>query len=203
MNKIKLRIGVIFVIFAGLSLNSCKNDPSKNTQSETTELNLSEEVITSDFEIQSQNEEVANKVKSYIIDTYLTEGDLRAISEDQKKFQLVQIDLNNDGKNEVFVNFTSSYFCGTGGCTLLLLNDQVKPVTEFTVTRTPLYVEKTMKNGWRIILTKSGEKWRQLVYKNGSYPTNPSLVEMTVESPGENAEILFDEGNDNLKTYTF
>lgn len=200
MNKIKLRIGVILVILAGLSFNSCKNDTSKKTQSET---NPSEEGNTTDSEEQSQNEELANKVKSYIIQEYLTEADLRAISGDQRKFQLAQIDLNNDGKNEIFVNFTSTYFCGSGGCTLLLLNDQLEPVTEFTVTRTPLYVEKTVKNGWRTILTNSGEKWRKLEYENGSYPTNPSLVEMTVDAPGENTEILFNEGNDNLKTYTF
>lgn len=203
MSKMKLKIGTIILILAGLTFSSCNNDTSKGTQSETTEANPLEEIISTDLGNQSQNEELAHKVKSYIAGKYLTEGDLRAISEDQRKFQLVQIDLNNDGKNEVFVNFTSSYFCGTGGCTILLLSDQLKPITEFTVTRTPLYVEKAMENGWKEIVTKSGEKWRKLIYKNNSYPTNPSLVEMTVDAPDKSAEVVFDEKNGNVKTYTF
>lgn len=191
------------MVFAGLAFSSCKNQDSKNASTETEKIEDEEEIIVSDIENDNENSELVAKVKEYITAQYLTEADLRAISEDQRKFQIHQIDLNNDGKKEVFVNFMTSYFCGTGGCTLLLLNDQIEPITEFTVTRTPLYVEETMKNDWNTIMTQSEGKWRRLTYKDGSYPSNPSVVVVSNDSPAKGADILFDDNNTSIKTYNF
>ncbi|MGY0407332.1 MAG: hypothetical protein ACWIPJ_03110, partial [Polaribacter sp.] len=120
----------------------------------------------------------------------------------QRKFQLYKVDLNNDGNKEVFVNFMTSYFCGTGGCTILLLNSNLKKINKFTVIRT-LYIEKTLQNGWRVLMTKSEGNWVKLMYKNGAYPSNPTVLKPTNELPSENAEILFKEDSSKLKTYNF
>lgn len=190
---------MLIMISVGLLFGSCKDGESKKISTETKI--ITEETVNPEPE--TEFAKLLDKVENYVLTEYLTEGDLRAIPKDQRKFQLHQIDLNNDGKKEVFVNFTSTYFCGTGGCNVLLLNDQLKLITEFTVTRTPIYVEDTLDNGWKVLMVQSEGKWRKLSFENGSYPSNPSVAEVSNDSPTESAAILFDSSNNKLKTYSF
>lgn len=196
----KIKIVTLALVFSTFLFTSCKNQDSKNASSEPDKIESEEEITIQESE--DDNDELVARVKEFITTQYLTEADLRAISEDQRQFQIHQIDLNNDGEKEIFVNFTSSYFCGTGGCSLLLLNDQIEPITKFTVTRTPLYVEKSLENDWRTIFTQSEGKWRKLVYKGGSYPSNSSVVDISSEGPTENAFKIFDDIYE-LETYSF
>lgn len=204
----KKYILLLFVISTGLFFNSCKNDSSKNSKtevhSEDGEKNSEYGKVAelSDFAQQSVDDELAEKVKNYLITEFLTDGDLRAIKEDQRKFQLYKIDLNNDGNDEVFVNFMNSYFCGTGGCTVLLLDSDLELITRLSPTRT-LYVEKILENGWSVLFTETEGNWKKLIYKNGTYPSNPTMVETTNELPSDQAQIMFDEESSKLKTYTF
>lgn len=201
---------IILAILTGLFFNSCKNNSSKNTQNkEDTAIKVKndtsisdKETIKTDFVERSIDDNLAKKVKHYLNTTFLTEGDLRAITEDQRKFQLYKIDLNNDGKQEIFVNFITPYFCGTGGCTLLLLDNDLELITKFSPARN-LYVEKMTQNGWSVLLTKTEGKWRHLIYKNGTYPSNPTIVEATNESPSKQSVILFDDDVKKSKTYDF
>ena len=149
------------------------------------------------------NDELADSIRNYLTSEYLTEGDQRAIADDQRKFQLHQIDLNGDGQSEVFINFITSYFCGTGGCTLLLLSHDRELITEFTVTRPPLWAEPTTKNGWRVLLVRSEGALKKLVYQDGTYPSNPSVVEETADEPSAQAEQIFGEEGGDTKTYDF
>ncbi|MGO3181443.1 MAG: hypothetical protein ACTIJ9_01285 [Aequorivita sp.] len=199
----KIRKMTLIMVFAGLAFSSCKNQDSKKTSTETDKIEVDEGVITPEFENEINDSDLVAKVKDYITSEYLSEADLRAISEDQRTFQIEQLDLNDDGKKEVFVNFTSAYFCGTGGCSVLLLNNQIEPITKFTVTRTPLYIEPTMENGWRPVMTQSEGEWRKLIYKDGSYPSNPSVVEVSSDAPVDGSDILFVDNNTELKTYNF
>lgn len=192
----KIKTLIVFVSCTVLSFTSCK-DQSKNSQPES--LN---EATPSEVEKQGSDDPLVEDLKNYINTEYLTEGDSRAISEEQRKFQFETMDLNNDGNKEVFVYFNTSYFCGTGGCTILLLNDKLEPITEFTVTRPPLFFEETTENGWRTILMKSENKWRNLIYEDGTYPSNPSIVETTDDTPTESTQQLFAEDNP-LESYSF
>ena len=158
--------------------------------------------IATDYAKKSVDDELADKVKNYITTTFLTEADLRAITQDQRHFQLYKIDVNNDGNEEVFVNFATSYFCGTGGCTVLLLDSNLKLITRFSPTRT-LYDEKKAENEWRILLTQTEGDWRKLVFENGTYPSNPTMVERTNDETEEHAEIMFDADKSKQKTYSF
>lgn len=199
---------ITFVILTGLLFSSCKNNQSENNQTQDSEEVEIEEKIpieattVNDFAKQSVDDELADKIKDYLTTEFMTEGDLRAITEDQRKFQLYKVDLNKDGNEEVFINFITTYFCGTGGCTVLLLNSDQELITRFSPTRT-LYVEETLENDWRVILTKSEDAWRKLIYENSTYPSNPSMVETTNESPSENAEKMFDAEYNKSKTYNF
>lgn len=216
MNKSKL---IILVSFTALLYHSCKNEntksPQENSNTIETETNkdstvknlsntIKKQTITIDYAKQSVNEELAAEIKKFITSSYLSEGDLRVIPEKDRKFQLYQIDLNGDGENEVFVNFMTSYFCGTGGCNLLLLNNKLEVITKFTVLRTPLFAEKSIKNGWNILLTRSGGELKELVYSNDTYPNNPSMVEKApYDAPSGHAEIMFDDNFSKAKTYSF
>lgn len=153
---------------------------------------------------ESVNDPLALKLKKYLAEEYLTEADNRAIEEKDRLFQLYEIDLNNDGKKEVFVNFVSPYFCGSGGCTLLLLNSDLKLITKFTVTRTPIYADKDLKNGYKKLLVKSEGEWKELIYDGKKYPSNPTLLKNSkIDRPDYEAEVIFDEKYLKAKTYTF
>lgn len=198
----KPKIVLAFMI-ASIAFISCKDNSKTSEDSESIQEEIIDPEIITKVNEHDDRAELVEKVKSYITANYLTESDLRAIPEEDRKFQLQEIDLNNDGKKEIFVNFMTPYFCGTGGCSILLLNDKIEPITKFTVTRTPIYVEKVAENEWRALLTQSEGKWRKLIYKDNSYPINPSMVETSKDAASEDAEILFEKDDENIKTYSF
>ncbi len=172
--------------------NSTNNTPDTQTRSAPT-------IIS-----ESVNDPLALKLKKYIVEQYMTEADLRTIDEKDRIFQLYEIDLNNDGKKEVFVNFVTPYFCGSGGCALLLLDADMKLISKFSVTRTPLYAEKAVVNGYRKLLTKSEGQWKELNFDGKKYPSNPTLLKKsTYEKPSSDAEIIFDDKYLKAKNYTF
>ncbi|GAA4299318.1 hypothetical protein [Aestuariibaculum suncheonense] len=199
----------VFLLFAVVSVWCACKEKVQDQNTEPTEQKV-EQVKVEDntpeeiYAPQSVNDALAEQIKIFITKQYLSEDDLRIIPEEQRKFQLYQIDLNNDGNNEVFVNFMTSYFCGTGGCTILLLNQDLKPITKFTVTQTPLWVEQAMKNGWKVVLTRSQGELKELVFANGTYPSNPSVADRApYDAASGHAEILFDSNFSSPKTYSF
>jgi hypothetical protein len=214
MKKI-LSASLIVITFFSVS---CKEQSDKNSTKKVevntdiikaeidseSKTNSEQKNLSFEFAKQSVNDKLAIEIKNYIITKLLTIEDLKLIPEDQRKFQIYQIDLNNDGENEIFVNFITSYFCGSGGCTILLLNNQLKTITKFNATRTPLFAEQMLKNGWRILLTKSEGELKEMVYNDGTYPSNPSLIEKApYDAPSGHSEIMFDINFSNPKTYNF
>jgi hypothetical protein len=62
-----------------------------------------------------------------------------------------RVDLNGDGRDEVFAYLLGLPFCGTGGCTLQLFTpspDGYALVSVFPVSRTPVIVAATTTNAW-------------------------------------------------------
>jgi hypothetical protein len=201
-----------FALITTLVMTSCKQSSKIETQTLDEEPQAEKapkvkEVSANATEIyapQSVNDTLAERIKTYIKDEYLKKNDLELIPVEQRKFQFYQIDLDNDGKPEIFVNFLTSFFCGTGGCNILLLNNNLKKITNFTVMRTPLYVENKSKNGWKIILVRSEGELKELSFNKGTYPSNPSVVEKApYDAPSGSAVIMFDETYSKAKTYAF
>ncbi|TMM29078.1 hypothetical protein FDT66_11870 [Polaribacter aestuariivivens] len=150
----------------------------------------------------TENDELAKKIATFFKEDYL-KSDVNILTENDRKFQLAEVDLNNDGKKEIFINFITPYFCGSGGCNMLLLDANFKIITKFSVMQTPLFLQKETTNNWKNMLIRSGESFRQLVYKNGKYPSNPSVVKKYPYSPSGHDWVLFDEQFSPSKTYTF
>ncbi len=63
-----------------------------------------------------------------------------------------RIDLNGDGRDEVFAYLLGPYFCGTGGCNLLLFREVPGGYAlagNFPTTRPPVIVADESHAGWR------------------------------------------------------
>lgn len=62
-----------------------------------------------------------------------------------------RVDLNGDGRDEVFVYLLGSFFCGTGGCNLLLFTSSPGGyvlMNEFTTARLPVIVTAERIKDW-------------------------------------------------------
>jgi heat shock protein HslJ len=68
-----------------------------------------------------------------------------------------RVDLNGDGKDEVFVYLLGSIFCGTGGCNLLLFTDGENGYTlvnNFPISRLPVIVSAERTAGWNDLIRR-------------------------------------------------
>ena len=137
----------------------------------------------------------ANTEKISVFLKNILKDDLATMTEEQREFQYEEVDLNNDGIKEYLVGFANSYFCGSGGCTYYLLNNNGSVITIFTVSDSPFIVMVASKtNGWRDILVKSNGSLRQLKFDGKTYPSNPSILKEFKEIPSDDAyRLLWDE----------
>ena len=104
-------------------------------------------------------------------------------------YALAWRDLNADGTDEAIVHLVGPWFCGSGGCTTLVLTPagpMWRKVADISVSRTPITVLDTSTNGWKDLTVAisggggpSGNAW--LMFDGESYPGNPTVApaEMT------------------------
>ncbi len=205
---------IFFIYFFCLLLFSCKGEVQ---QSSTNNDNANEVMTASDtitkeeipvnrapeFVPQSTDQQTANNLKNFLALDYLKD-DLSFLEPKDRKFQFYKTDLNNDGNEEIFVRFMGSYFCGSGGCTFLLLDKYAEVITKFTVTRAPIFIESTKVNGWSVLLIKDAGVLKELTFKNGSYPSNPSVLpKAPYDAPSGHAQVMFDDSFYQSKTFEF
>ncbi len=201
----------LLLMFSVISLIACKNQNSETVESEAVETEAPEvmeetpavEENQEMYDASSSNDQMAANIQNFLVNDFLA-SDMANLQEIDRKFQYYQVDLNGDGKDEYFVNFLSPYFCGSGGCTVLLLDHESNIITKFTVMNTPIYVENAMHNGWRDILVRSEGELKELQYNKGKYPSNPSVLpKAPYDAPSGSAVIMFDETFAKPKTYTY
>jgi hypothetical protein len=94
------------------------------------------------------------------------------------------VDLSGHGPKEAIVYLTGNGWCGSGGCTVLILatnKSSYRIVTKITITRPPIVLLDTKSRGWRDIgvFVEGGgvEKGytARLRFDGHSYPNNPSV----------------------------
>lgn len=93
-------------------------------------------------------------------------------------------DLNGDGQSEAIVYLMGGKWCGSGGCSTLILTQDKnswKILTKITVTRLPIRVLFSVSHGWHNIgvwvqggNVKNGYE-AELMYDGRSYPRNPTI----------------------------
>lgn len=119
----------------------------------------------------------------------------------EAKYSAAEVDLNGDGAKEVVAYLLSAAFCGSGGCPMIVLTpsgDGYKVVTRTTVTQLPIRVLSTSTNGWRDLSVAIGggggpSGQVKLAFVGKSYPTNPSVVDASVEASDGDSLIAADD----------
>lgn len=94
------------------------------------------------------------------------------------------VDLKDDGKQEVIVYLIGPNWCGSGGCSALILaplGESYKVITRTTVTQLPIHVLATRTNGWHDLGVwvqgggiQPGYEAR-LRFNGKKYPSNPTV----------------------------
>lgn len=121
-------------------------------------------------------------------DSYYEESVINFIQSwdsDKTTKYLVSIqDLNGDGQPEAIIYLMGGKWCGSGGCTTLILTQDKNSwqiLTKITVTRPPIRVLSNVSHGWHNIgvwvqggSVKKGYE-AELMYDGRSYPRNPTI----------------------------
>lgn len=133
----------------------------------------------------------------------LLKKDLPAMTKDDRFFYYEAFDLNNDKKNEYFVGFSNSYFCGSGGCSGYILNNDGSVINRFTVTDFPIFVTTSVNEKFYDLIMQSGGKPHLIKMKNGKYPSNPSVQEVWNGDISQEKTKVLDVSSKRLKKYSF
>ena len=123
----------------------------------------------------SKDTKAVETIRKQLIE--LLKKDLPVMTKDNRFFYYDTFDLNNDGKEEYFVGFANPYFCGTGGCSGYILNNDGTLINSFTVTDFPIFVATTSSEKFQDLIMKSRDSFHYIKMKNGKYPSNPSVQE--------------------------
>lgn len=133
----------------------------------------------------------------------LLKADLPALTKDDRFFYYSAFDLNNDKKDEYFVGFSNPYFCGSGGCSGYILNNDGSLINKFTVTDFPIYITTSVTEKFYDLIVVSGGKFHLLKLKNGKYPSNPSVQEVVKEDASRESTKVLDIDGKKLEKYSF
>lgn len=94
------------------------------------------------------------------------------------------VDLNGDGVPEVIVYLNGTAWCGSGGCTMLILAPEkstFRVITRTTITRPPIGVLKSKSQGWHdlSVWVRGGGilpgYQARLRFDGQKYPSNPAV----------------------------
>ncbi len=137
------------------------------------------------YGINTSSKETAEKVRRFLHETFKSDLDKNVLDSASRKFCFFEFDLNEDGAREVFVGLSGPYFCGTGGCTLFLLNNAGQLINKFTVAGMPVIIGKNKTKGWTDLIIYSNRKDRVVQFDGKQYPSNPSLQPVLEVKPSD------------------
>ncbi|MEX6689796.1 hypothetical protein QTN47_19980 [Danxiaibacter flavus] len=189
------------------TLSACTN-PNTQNQSDsvgngTTEDSLQGKISGTLNDTTSLINKTAALVKTTLSDLYKEDLAKNVVDTASRKFIFSEQDLNGDGKNEIFVGTTGPYFCGSGGCTILLLESDGKLINRFTVIGYPVFVTSEKTNGWNNLVVSSDNKKRLLKFDGKKYPENPSAQPVYSKTVNDQLPRALDMDNDQNRWFTF
>lgn len=196
----------ILMAFIVLGMISCQN--KEKTEKENVIEAMADDTITKTItgtadvgEVPQKDNKAIETIRKQLL--VLLKKDLPAMTTDNRFFYYSAFDLNNDGKNEYFVGFANPYFCGSGGCSGYILNNDGSLINSFTVTDFPIYAVKTASEKFQDLIFKSGANYHLLKMKNGKYPSNPSVQEKWEGEVPKDASVILDIQGGKLEKYSF
>lgn len=194
----------ILILITILALTSCQNkENSKNIVKTIVQDTLSKTLGgTADLsEVSEKNDKAAQLIRKQL--QVLLKKDLPVMTKDQRFFYYEAFDLNNDKKDEYFVGFSNSYFCGSGGCSGYILNNEGSVINPFTVTDFPILVTTESSEKFYNLLMQSGGTFHLMKMKNGKYPSNPSVEEKWKSDVSKESTSVLDINGKKLERYSF
>lgn len=114
------------------------------------------------------------------------------------EYQHGLVDLNGDGVSDAVVLLRDPGWCGSGGCTMLILKGSeagYDVISRSTVTHTPVRVAESTSHGWRDIIVSSDGADRIMHFSGDAYPLNPSMQPEASPAPAESAETVLPSGS--------
>lgn len=136
------------------------------------------------YGINSSSKQTADLVRLTLKDQLKSDLEKNLVDSLSRKFIFFEYDLNDDGKKEIFVGLTGPYFCGSGGCTMYLLDNQGNTITKFSVSR-DVVIDNKKTNGFKDLFIYSGGKFRIVKFNGKTYPSNPSTLPALNVVPGD------------------
>ncbi len=200
----------IFKLLAlGLALyvSSCGSNNGGAAKSDSAAADSLKGTTADGYAKASVNDAIGAEISAYLRN-YL-QKDLKTMDSTDRKFSFYAVDLNGDQNPEYVVFLKGRYFCGTGGCTFLVMNSDQQLINYTTVMDPPVYVSAKATHGWRSLIIKANatpgsESYRVLTFdsKTRRYPTNASMVPETKEGPVTGDLEMWGESS-KVKDYTF
>ena len=113
-------------------------------------------------------------------DAALAQAVAQATQTAKPVYRAARTDLNGDGQDDAVVLLEGPEWCGTGGCTLLVLRGDAKGfglLSRSTVSRNPVRVLGSSQQGWRdLMVNTQGVGDVVLGFDGKAYASNPSLL---------------------------
>lgn len=115
---------------------------------------------------------------------------------DQKypEFKHAFINLDNDGVDDAVVLLQGQSWCGSGGCTMLVLQGDgasYRIVSKSTVTREPVRIAESISHGWKDLIVHSDGAEKLLQFDGRAYPANPSMESTAKQEQIDSAHTIF------------
>lgn len=198
----KMRLPLASFLLGLLIISSCRETKSFEDLESFTEILEEKDTLSKPSEkfTQEDQENIQRLIGLTLKDQYKEDIELGIVDSLSRKYKYVQVDINEDSNKEILVGLTGPYFCGSGGCTFLLLNYHGDIITQFSVVRMPVYLDTEKSNGWNNLIVFSGGENRLVKFDGNSYPSNPSTQEI-FSGDLEKLEKLMDW--ESLETFSF
>ena len=165
-------IAVISLILSSLTMAGCGQKTPSPADEENT--NVKSEDSTKGESISKGEEKIIlldnDNIKSILSETASNSElekaliDEFALTDEQAKetrYYYNYVDLNGDGKNEIFAEVVGPYTGGSGGNSAVIFKDNngvLEEVDDFKFVRNPIIISSNKTNGWNdIICESSGE----------------------------------------------
>ncbi len=137
------------------------------------------------YGINSSSKQTADLVRLTLQDKLKADLEKNIVDSLSRKFIFFEYDLNDDGNKEIFVGLIGPYFCGSGGCSPYLLDNQGNVITHFSVSDYPIVIDNNKTNGWKDLFIRSNGKDRIVKFDGKKYPSNPSTLPALKVLPGD------------------
>lgn len=154
------------------------------------------------YNVSSSSKETAALVRLTLQNLHKEDLKKDQIDSFGRKYIFYEFDLNDDGNKEIFVGLRGSYFCGSGGCTTYLLDNQGNVITKFSVSR-DIVIDNKKTNGFKDLFIYSGGKFRIVKFNGKSYPSNPSTLPALNVVPGDDLPRALNFVNEPYPSFTF